>query len=116
MSGELYRTDLQKLKIYDNVACSKQLMEDINSLSIIIFSSPDDKGAQDSYTKQILYLMNKIKIFHLNAIDSHATMVGVSERKTGLMQFEQQRLQMIRGVYADIIQKLNGVISNQCGM
>jgi hypothetical protein len=116
MSAEIYRTDLQKLKVYDGVACSKQLMEDVNALSIVIFTGPEDKASVDSYTKQILYLMNKIKLFHLNAIDSHATMVGVSERKNGLMQFEQQRLQIIRGVYADIIQKLNAVVANQCGM
>ena len=116
MSQELYRADLQKLKVYDGVQCSKQLMEDVNALSIVLFSGPDDKAALDSYTKQIHHLMNKIKIFHLNAIDTHATMVGVSERKTGLMQFEQQRLQSIRAVYAEIIQKLNAVIANQCGV
>jgi hypothetical protein len=114
MSYEIYRTDLQKLKVYDGVACSKQLADDVNALSIILFSAPDDKT--DSYTKQIIHLMNKIKLFHLNAIETHATMVGSAERKQGLMQFEQQRLQAIRGVYADIIQKLNGVIGSSCGV
>jgi hypothetical protein len=112
MSYQTYQTELARLKVYDAVQASRELNNEIDSLTKILFTGPEIND--ESYMKVIVCLLNKVKSYQLNQLDNTRTMTSSVERKGALLGMQQRRLGEVKTSYAQIIDILNKIIANQC--
>ena len=112
MSYQTYQQELTNLRSLDRVASSKELNNEIDALTNILFAGPESK--EESYYKTITHLMNKIKIYQLSSIDNVRTLCVNSEQKAKFLNAHREKLLKEKESFSVMINLLNEIISARC--
>lgn len=112
MSYQAYQGELNRLKPCESVQTSKELNCEIDALCKILFAGPE--VTDESYTKVIVALLNKVKSYQLSQLEYSRTMVSQAQRKSNRLDMQQRRLGEIKTSYGEIIAILNKIVDTQC--